>query len=136
MTNATISGNTAANNGGGIFNGNGTVETVNTIIAGNTAATGVDCSGTLNSLGSNLIGDETDCDFVSTTGDQVGTSASPIDPLLGPLQDNGGPTFTQELLLGSPAIDAGDNPACPPEDQRGVVRPQGPDCDIGSFERE
>ena len=41
-------------------------------------------------------------------GNFIGTSTDPIDPLLGPLQDNGGPTFTHALLAGSPALDAGD----------------------------
>ena len=54
-------------------------------------------------------------------------------PMLGPLADNGGPTQSYELLLGSPAIDAGSN--CVATDQRGVVRPQGSGCDIGAFER-
>ncbi len=56
-----------------------------------------------------------------------------LDPLLGPLQNNGGPTFTLELLPGSPAINAGD---CTNSftDQRGDPRPVGPVCDIGPFE--
>ncbi len=56
-----------------------------------------------------------------------------MDPLLGPLADNGGATQTFALLPGSPAIDAGQSTGCPP-DQRGVVRPQGAACDIGAFE--
>jgi len=61
-------------------------------------------------------------------------------PLLGPLADNGGPTWTHALLAGSPAIDAADDAACvaPPingVDQRGVARPQGVGCDVGAFER-
>ena len=58
------------------------------------------------------------------------------DPLLGPLQDNGGPTQTHALLAGSPAIDAALLANCPATDQRGVSRPQGPGCDIGAFELE
>ena len=63
--------------------------------------------------------------------------------MLGPLQDNDGPTFTHALLPPLPvAIDAG-NPASPgsggdawpePSDQRDVSRPQGAACDIGAFE--
>lgn len=53
---------------------------------------------------------------------------------IGPLADNGGPTWTHALLAGSPAIDAADDAACPATDQRGVARPQGPHCDIGAFE--
>ena len=62
----------------------------------------------------------------------IGGADAPIDPRLGPLQDNGGPTPTHALLLGSPAIDA--SSACPATDQRGVTRPQGAGCDIGAFE--
>ena len=53
---------------------------------------------------------------------------------LGPLQDNGGPTLTHALLVGSPAIDAGDDAAAPTTDQRGVARPLGAATDIGAFE--
>src|SRR5262249_50678305 len=64
------------------------------------------------------------------------------DPQLGPLQNNGGPTQTQALLPGSPAIDAGDNAGCPATDQRGGPRPLDAKvagvavCDIGAFEVE
>jgi hypothetical protein len=56
------------------------------------------------------------------------------DPMMEPLANNGGNTLTHALLKGSPAIDNGDNTACLPTDQRGVIRPQGNGCDIGSFE--
>jgi len=54
---------------------------------------------------------------LTATGDQINT-----DPMLGPLQDNGGTTFTHELLSGSPAFDAGDPNFTPPPDydQRGL----------------
>jgi hypothetical protein len=60
------------------------------------------------------------------------------DPRLDPagLQDNGGPTKTIALQLGSPAIDAAVAANCPATDQRGIARPQGPGCDIGAFELE
>ena len=58
------------------------------------------------------------------------------DPLLGPLADNGGPTLTQALLPGSPAIDAGTAVSGVTTDQRGVPRPQGNAPDIGAFEVE
>jgi hypothetical protein len=58
------------------------------------------------------------------------------DPLLGPLADNGGPTLTHALLPGSPALNTALLPNCPPEDQRGVTRPQGAGCDKGAFELE
>ena len=54
-------------------------------------------------------------------GNFIGTSASPIDPLLGPLANNGGPTQTHKLLAGSPAIQAGDPSFVgPTTDQRGA----------------
>ena len=62
-----------------------------------------------------------------------------FDPLLGPLQANGGPTSTMAPGTGSPAIDAGDDAVCTASpvkgvDQRGLPRPGGPHCDIGAFE--
>lgn len=53
---------------------------------------------------------------------------------LGVLTDNGGPTLTHALLAGSPAIDTADDAACSATDQRGITRPQGAHCDIGSYE--
>jgi hypothetical protein len=71
--------------------------------------------------------------YLNGPGDQINT-----EPMLGPLQDNGGPTFTHELLPGSPAINAGDpNFAPPPDfDQRGsgLDRVRNGRIDIGSFE--
>ncbi len=67
------------------------------------------------------------CDL-NAAGDQ-----SMVDPQLASLADNGGPTLTEALLPGSPAIDGADDPACPAADQRGVARPQG-ECDIGAFQ--
>ena len=57
-----------------------------------------------------------------------------VDPLLGALRDNGGPTFTSAPAIGSPAIDAGNPATCTPVDQRSIMRPQGASCDIGAFE--
>jgi hypothetical protein len=83
-----------------------------------------------------LIGDGSGSSITNGEGNQVGSASSPIDPRLGPLADNGGPTRTHALLLGSPAVDAASTPDCPTTDQRGVSRPQGAACDIGSYERE
>src|SRR5207249_3284316 len=87
---------------------------------------------TYNSLGYNLSNDSGG-GFLTGAGDQINT-----DPLLGPLQDNGGPTFTHELLTGSPAIDAGDPSFTPPPyyDQRGpdFWRVRNGRIDVGSFE--
>ena len=126
ISNSTVSGNVANNVGGGIANvaGGGTLK--NTIIALNLS--GGDCSGDpLASLGHNLDSDG-DCNLTDPA------DLSQTDPLLGPLQDNGGPTFTNALLPGSPAIGAGDDASCPDTDQRGVARPQGTACDIGALE--
>jgi len=62
------------------------------------------------------------------------------DPLLGPLEDNGGFTLTRALLEGSPAIDAGDISVCPLTDQRLFFRPVDGNsdgiegCDMGAYE--
>ena len=136
VTNSTITGNVAeTGSGGGIRNISGTTDLENSMVAGNTALTGPDCSGSPTSLGYNLIGNDSGCGFTADTGDLVN-----VDPKLGPLQDNGGPTLTHALLPGSPAIDAGDNESCPETDQRGFHRPVDGDrdgtarCDIGAYE--
>ena len=89
------------------------------------------CSGTITSLGHNLSSDRS-CGFTAV-GD-----LSDSDPKLGPLQDNGGPTFTQALLPGSPAIDAGDDAvvATASTDQRGLPRKRGLHVDIGAYEAD
>jgi CSLREA domain-containing protein len=133
LRNVTIAGNTTGGTqGGGLY----TLDPIslgNTIIALNrTAGAAVsNCAGgggdSVISLGHNL--DEgNDCNFTA------GTDLRNTDPLLGPLQDNGGQLDTRALLLGSPAIDTGDPAACPATDARGVARPSGAGCDIGAFE--
>ena len=132
ITNSTVTGNTAGLIGGGIRK-SGTLNLVNTIVSGNTAPTGPDCHGSPTSLGHNLIRNSADCSFTPAAGDLVGTAASPIDPKLRQLVNNGGPTFTHALIFDSPAVDAADDAQCPEADQRGVIRPQGA-CDIGAYE--
>ena len=126
ITASTIKDNTGRVDFASVHNDGSTVTLTNTIIANRT---GDSCSGSVTSLGHNLDTDGT-CGL-SATGDLSNT-----DPLLGPLQDNGGPTFTHALLPDSPAIDAGDDASCPDTDQRGVARPQGAACDIGAYEYE
>ena len=132
VTNGTITGNVATLPGGGVFNF-GAVTLINTIVANNSS--GGDCYGTVTRLGSiSSLGHNLDNDGsceLSGPGD-----LSDTDPLLGPLRDNGGPTFTHALRPGSRAIDAGDDTAAPLTDQRGVRRPQGRDSDIGAYEFE
>ena len=117
--------------GGGLACNNFTLRTRNTILAGNTAETTArDLSGDLGSLGHNLIGN-------STGGSGFdATDLLDVNPRLGPLQDNGGPTLTRALLEGSPAIDAGDNTDAPEFDQRGEGFPRIVNniIDIGAFE--
>jgi sugar lactone lactonase YvrE len=98
------------------------------------AGQGPDVYGAFNSLGHNLIGATNDSSGLIAPGDLTGSRASPLDPKLGPLEDNGGPTLTMALLPGSPAIDTGDTTAAPPTDQRGVPRPFSLAADIGAFE--
>jgi hypothetical protein len=140
LTSSTLSGNLASGGpGGGIVNivntGYAIAQARNTIIAGNTAASLPDVSGPLASQGHNLIGDGTGGSGYDPT-DLVGTASNPIDPKLGPLADNGGPTLTMALLPGSPAIDAGDNTDAPMWDQRGAPfrRIVNGTIDIGAFE--
>ena len=140
---ATINGDSLSG-GGGIWNV-GNAQITNSIVAENTSAGGVspDAGGSFESNGFNLIGRSDGSAGFTAIGDQTGTIAAPLDPKLGPLQDNGGPTWTRALLPGSPAIDAGIS-ANLSTDQRGGVRthdypdipnsPGGDGTDIGSFE--
>jgi len=130
LTNVTLVSNTASGNGGGIFNDESNAYPKNTIIAANQSVDG-NCSSSqfaaVVSQGHNLASDNT-CSLTAA-GDLPNAN-----PSLGPLQDNGGPTPTHALLPGSPAIDQGDDLACPAADQRGIPRPQGAACDIGAYE--
>ena len=133
VNNSTFSGNSAGYHGGGIYNGSGMVTIRHTIL--NAGAWGENLSnayGSVSSLGYNLSSDNGG-GFLTATGDQINT-----DPMLGPLQDNGGSTFTHELLSGSPAINAGDPSFTPPPDydQRGPGFPRVVNgrIDIGAFE--
>ena len=147
ISNSTLSQNLSVNGGGGGVNNDngGLVKFLNSIIADNSHQ---DLSGPFASLGHNLL-----TSFVGSSGftlgtnnangDLVGASFARVFPILGPLQNNGGPTQTRALLPGSPAIDAGDNCvvlaggclATPlTTDQRGVARQVNLTVDIGAFE--
>jgi len=139
ITNSTFLDNAVDGTGGGIVNvsGSNTVTLRNTIVASNTAPRGNnDLDGSFISSGANFIGDAGNSGgFVNGVNlDAVGTTGSPFDPVVGPLQDNGGPTQTHALLAGSPALDAGDNSGGEPVDQRGGRRPTDSTADIGAFE--
>jgi parallel beta-helix repeat protein len=136
LTNCTISNNVAASFGGGInqFGGAGGTATIsNSIVAGNTATSGKpDADGTnFVSHGHNLIG-KTDGSAGWVSTDLTGTIASPLNPQLGALAANGGPTQTIALLPNSPAINAGNSASAPAADQRGLTRFG--NTDIGAFE--
>jgi hypothetical protein len=136
LLNCTVADNSASGSpgrGGGFYNASGcTITFKNTIVANNTATGGGNNgynqgSGTVTSYGYN-IDSEDSCGFTDIS-DQINT-----DPLLGPLQDNGGATPTCALLGVSPAVDAGTCSGAPTTDQRGATRPQGASCDIGAYE--
>ncbi len=144
IANSTVSGNSAEVGCGGIFNEDfggtsATLEIGSTILnAGASGSTISNQNGTVTSLGYNLSSDDGG-GFLTNTGDQTNTP-----PLLGPLADNGGPTFTHALFPGSPAIDQGKNFSGAATDQRGFPRPVnflaianaagGDGSDIGAFE--
>jgi CSLREA domain-containing protein len=171
VVNSTISGNGSTADGGGFYASGGTTSLFNVTIAGNTAntdksGTGIgggvhikagaalnftnsiiannfhltttlfsvfdDCSGLLNSQGYNIV---------SHPSCTISGSYLTATPLLGGLQDNGGPTKTNALLGGSPGIDTGNPGGCRDQfgailttDQRGFPRPDGAACDIGAYE--
>jgi hypothetical protein len=159
LNNSTVSGNTifgpGGTQGGGIYSVGGSTTISNSTIAGNSPRgifapgaslqnsiiannAGGNCLGGI-SLGYNLSSDNT-CGFTNT-GDLIS-----VDPMLGPLQYNGGPTQTMALPYGSPAIDAGNPNGCTDNlghllktDQRGAPRPDKEDsggCDMGAYESQ
>jgi len=154
LFNVTIANNRAnldatdGGDGGGVYNGAAAtaVRFANSIIGNNTrliaskngppVVDADDCAGLFTSLGNNLL-TSVDMSHCAINGAYV-LGAANIDPLA----DNGGPTRTQALLPGSPAIDGGNLGGCADDlgtvlgtDQRGVARPQGAACDIGAFEQ-
>jgi hypothetical protein len=151
ITNSTISGNTVSATasalgatGGGATLDAGTL--VNVTLAGNSATgTGAE-GGSLNAPDAalrNTIVSGGDCTGPVATavssidsGATCGLNRSSVDPRLGPLAANGGPTETHALLTGSPAIEGGTAAGAPTTDQRGVRRPQGARIDVGAFELE
>jgi hypothetical protein len=111
----------------------------NTLVALNTDTGGQapDCAGQFKSQGYNLVQDITGCHLnTNVTGNITGQ-----DPKLKPLANYGGPTETRDLMLGSPALNAGNPGGCRDSlgsllafDQRGRIRPFGAACDIGAVE--
>ena len=157
ITSSTISGNTATDSGAGIYNGGGSVTIANCTFSGNSApnyggaiysqggsvsigatilnagSSGVniynlDQFGQVTSLGYNLSSDNAG-GYLTATGDLINT-----DPRLGPLQDNGGPTFTHLPASDSPAIDAGDPDLITDQRGSGFSRVVNNRVDIGAVE--
>ncbi|WP_415879917.1 choice-of-anchor Q domain-containing protein [Methylomonas sp. TEB] len=161
ITNSTIVGNSVQlpvcppgffcsleDNGGGIEN-LGTLNLHNSIVAGNTAAVGdADIGGSPTTASYNLIGFPANLFYRwngvdpivpvhGSNGNITGVDASTLVETT--LANHGGPTQTLALIPGSGAIDAADKLLCATApvnnvDQRGLARPQGPQCDIGAFE--
>lgn len=164
IVNSTISGNIATGwHGGAIFQTDGDITITNSTIANNIGPDWAPSTLFIGQFGGGFVPTLTltntiitgnrwyACEkFASgTVGNVISgghnvvqdDSCSPVasdmiiwDALIGPLADNGGPTFTHALLPGSPAIDTADDALCPGTDQRGATRPQGTHCDVGSFE--
>lgn len=157
IRNSTFSGNTGITMGGGLDNFGGSVTIDFSTLTNNSADTGggIGSDGTVtvkNSLvvnstnggncdidpGSTLVAQGTN--FATDSSCAGFTQSTPGAVNLGALADNGGQTQTHALLAGSVAIDAAidctqaDGPSPVTQDQRGVARPQGDDCDSGSFE--
>lgn len=133
VNNCTLASNRAATGGGGIF-GNQYTWVHNSIVANSVSGGNCDhaVGDPLPDNSGNNIDTGTTCNW-TTHG-----SLSNTNPLLGPLQLNGGSTETMVLLAGSPAVDGVTyNPPneCLDHDQRGYVRPFGLRCDIGAYER-
>jgi CSLREA domain-containing protein len=129
LSNCTIANNSASINGGGIYNNN-PLQIGNSILSANTSDTEPNLANTSNgsvtSNGYNISSDDLSAFLVEPT-DKNNTN-----PLIGPLANNGGPTQTHALLVGSPAINAGNTALT--TDQRGIARPQGGADDIGAYE--
>ncbi len=148
MTNSTLGGNSATSQAGGIYNAGGATTTLlHTSIVDNPGG-GLYNAGTLNytsSLVAKNVGGSGDCvlagagslgtnlnNFVGNASCSAGLSGDPLVAALGSKPSE--PIDTFAPFSGSPLLGAANAGACPPTDQRGISRPIGVGCDIGSFE--
>ncbi|MEM9774542.1 MAG: choice-of-anchor Q domain-containing protein, partial [Chloroflexota bacterium] len=145
IQNSTISGNDSSIGGGLLGDGTTTVEfstitnnSVTTLGSGVYGLSPIIMYSSLvsdNTGGSNCLGVSADASNIDSDGScDSATQKTSAEINLGPLQDNGGPTFTHELLVGSDAIDAGTTNPAITADQRGIARPQGLLPDVGAYE--
>jgi len=152
LTNSTVSDNIVTGDGGGIFFNSGipSLTLTHSTVSGNTSYYGAAGLAGYNAKLTNTLVDN-DCAWfdveivsggynVESPGDTCGfdqatDQVNVPDPMLGPLQDNGGPTETHVLEPGSVAIDRIPEADCGvATDQRGLPRPGGTMCDVGAFE--
>ena len=133
LLNSTIANNLNTSPGSGFsISNHGTLEMTNTMVVDDDK--NLNCTGNAVTSHGNNMGSDATCSLVGP-GDQQN-----IKPLVKPLADNGGPTFTNALRANSPAIDAGNATTCPPTDQRNEPRPKDGNgdrkavCDIGAYE--
>jgi hypothetical protein len=160
VTNSTVVGNVATGDGGGLDTNGGLALVYSTVVqntSGTAANLGLPGFGLANftSFGSVVaepLGGGGNCELAGTSkgfnftddascGFPASETHAGVDPALGPVAANGGPTPTRLPRPGSPLIDAipiascrADGAASVTTDQRGVTRPQGPGCDIGAVE--
>jgi hypothetical protein len=153
LNNSTVTRNEAPNGGGlAAANDGSSITIANTIVAGNTDSNQADgnfpdcldlnavgVTTHFNTQGYNILGNAQGCQLSPATGDQFGTPAAPVNPLLDSnARFNGGlfaQVFTYAILPGSPAIDGGDpSSSCSSIDARIVQRSLGGRCDSGAYE--
>ena len=128
FTNVTFSANTAGSSGGAMYNVSSNPQIADGIFWGDTPQEMANPSPSLLNIADSIV--KGGCPLNTTC-----TAVGNVDPVLGPLQKNGGFTKTRALLTGSSAVDnGGGNSTCQATDQRGVSRPQGIRCDIGAYE--